>query len=333
MKDIQFSSANVRIRTYENQLLSHTILERLLSVENPRDLYPILQETPYGDFIEESTSYHDFEKVLLAEEKRTFELAYELTPLKEVVDIFTLKYDYQNLKVLVKTWYTKEDLSEILVPFGSIPLTRLKELVQMRTHKEIPPVMIACLEEVFSYIEEYEEVQGIDIIFDNYYWKHFLELTQKNEMPLFVELGQRLIDVFNISTILRSYVMGRKKGFMSAVVAEGGTLSTEALLTAIHHSLDEFMELLAKTPYHHLVSVSIQELEERKTLNQFDLMKDNFLMARFKEQKIIPFGPNALLGYLYAKEIEVKNLRIIFIGKINKIPVEKLRSRVRESYV
>ena len=47
----------------------------------------------------------------------------------------------------------------------------------------------------------------------------------------------------------------------------------------------------------------------------------------------MPFGPSAMLGYLYAKESEIKNLRLIFIGKINKIPVEILRSRVRETYV
>lgn len=333
MKDIQFSSANVRIRTYENQLLDHPFLERLLSVDHARDLFPILQETPYGDFIEETTNYHDFEQILLAEEKRTFEQAYALTPIKEVVDVFTLKYDYQNLKVLVKMWYTKEDLAHLLVPFGSVSLTHLKEGVQTRKHQALPQAMIDCLEEVFSYIEEYEEVQGIDIIFDNYYWQHFLEITKRHNGEIFGELGQRMIDVFNISTILRSYITGRKKGFMSAVVADGGTLSTEPMLSAIQHSLSDFMALLAKTPYHHLVSSSIQEFEEFKTLNQFDLMKDNFLMASFKERKVMPFGPSAMLGYLYAKESEIKNLRLIFIGKINKIPVEILRSRVRETYV
>lgn len=333
MKDIQFSHANVRIRTYENQLLNQADLTRLLSVEDASGLYPILQETPYGDFIDETTSYHDFEEVLLAEEKRTFEMAYELTPVKAVVDIYTLKYDYQNLKILVKEWYTKEDLSVLIVPFGAFSLDVLKEAVQTRTHKEIPQVMIDCLEEVFAYIEDYEEVQGIDIIFDNYYWRHFLEISEENGDALFLEISQRLIDTFNLSTILRSYFMGRKQGFMSAVVAEGGLLSTDELLDAIHQSLATFLEYLANTPYYRLVDTSVSELEERRTLNQFDLIKDNFLMNYFKEKKMIVFGPTALLGYLYAKETEIKNLRMIFIGKINKIPVEKLSSRVRDSYV
>lgn len=333
MKDIQYSSANVRIRTYEGRLLDRSVFDRLLSVERASDLYSILLETPYGDFIDEKTSKHDFEEVLLLEEKRTFDLAYELAPLKAVVDIFTLKYDYHNLKVLVKSWYTKEDLSDLLLPFGAFDRNLLKELVQTRTHKEAPQVLIDCLEEVFSYIEDYEEVQGIDIIFDNYYWRHFLEVAEASKEADFIELAQRMIDLFNLSTILRSYMMGRKKGFMNAVVAEGGTLPTEQLVSHIQRSLADFGAYLKSTPYGSVSDVVIEGLKTTGTLNHFDMLKDDFTMRYFKEKKMIPFGPSAILGYLYAKETEIKNLRMIFIGKVNKVPVEKLRSRVRDSYV
>ena len=333
MKDIQYSSANVRIRTYEGRLLDRAFFERLLSVERARDLYPILLETTYGDFIEESTSKHDFEKVLLLEQKRTFEQVYELAPVRGVVDIFSLKYDYHNLKVLVKSWYTKEDLSELIVPFGAFDLNTLKELVQTRAHKGVPQILIDCLEEVFSYIEDYEEVQGIDIIFDNYYWRHFLEVAEQSKDPSFIELSQRWIDMFNLSTILRSYLMGRKKGFMHAVMADGGTIPAAELVEQIHQSLDSLAAYLENTPYRRVGQLLIEEMKENQTLNHFDLLKDNFIMNYNKEKKIIPFGPSAILGYLYAKEIEIKNLRMIFIGKINKIPEEKLRSRVRDSYV
>ena len=34
------------------------------------------------------------------------------------------------------------------------------------------------------------------------------------------------------------------------------------------------------------------------------------MMERLKELKIVPFGPTAIIGYIYAKETEIKNLRI-----------------------
>ncbi len=332
MKDIQYNATNVRVRTYESQLLDQAFFERLLNVEQASELYNILQETPYGDFIEESTTKHDFEKILLAEQERTFAFAYEITPLKAVVDIFTLRYDYQNLKVLVKNNYLQEDLTAFVVPLGSLAVATLKELVQTRKHALVPPIMVDCLAEVYAYIEDYQEIQGIDIIFDNYYWQHFLQVAQETNQSEFIELSQRLVDVYNLSVILRSHLMGRKKGFMSAVLVDGGILPKEKLLEKIQISLDALLDYLMQTDFRSLINQSKEELQTSQTMNQFDLLKDNFLMRYFKERKVIPFGPIPLMGYLNAKESEIKNLRMIFVGKINKIPTEILRSRVRETY-
>ncbi|EPH94702.1 ATP synthase, subunit C [Enterococcus faecalis 13-SD-W-01] len=333
MKDIQFNAVNTRIRTYEGRLLSKQFYERMFAAKEAEEIYQILQETAYGDFIDETTKVHDFEEVLIAELKRTYDTLYEITPDRSIIDLFTVKYDYQNLKVLVKAAYTKKDLSDLLVPIGSLPLKILKELVNVRHSEEASEQMNACIEEVFQYIEDYHESQSIDIIFDNYYWEQQSAAAKKENRQEIQQLIQRNIDIFNISTALRSHLMGRKKGFISAVLADGGNLPAEEILSAITASLDEFVEYLRQTRYQNLINKSYEEITTKKTLNDFDLLKDNFLMARFKEQKIVPFGPAAVLGYINAKEMEIKNLRILLIGKINKIPEEILRKRVRDSYV
>lgn len=331
MKDIQFNTINTRIRTYEEKLLHKNTYERMFTVQQAEEILSILQETPYGDFIEENTSVHDFEQLLLAEQKRVYDNLYEFSPNRQVIDLFSLKYDYQNLKVFVKEVLIDKDLSSLLVPYGSVPLSTLKELVKVRHSEHVHEQMNACMQEIFQYIEGYHEHHALDIIFDNHYWQHLSAIANGNED--FQLLVRRNIDVFNISTALRSHLMGRHKGFITAVLAEGGTLPVDKLVETISSSLDDFVTYLQETPYKLLIDSSYEEIITKKTLNDFDLWKDNFLMARLKEQKIIPFGPWAMMGYIYAKEIEIKNLRILLIGKINKIPEEILRSRVRETYV
>ena len=333
MKDIQFNSVNTRIRTYEQQLLSKAMYERLLMASSADELYGILQETTYSKFLDEELTVHNFEKMLLAELSEMYRNLYAISPSRLVIDLFTLKYDYQNLKVLVKADYNQEDLSSLLVPYGSIPLATLKELVRAHHSPQVADAMNECVAEVYGYLEEYHERHSLDIIFDNYYWKHLTQLVEGKENEEFQRLVRRNIDVFNISATLRSHLMGRHRGFIQAVLADGGTLATEELLEAISQSLDEFVVYLQASPYRPLIEVSHEEMRTAKTLNDFDLQKDNFLMERLKEQKMVPFGPLAIMGYIYAKEIEIKNLRILFIGKINKIPEETLRRRVRESYV
>lgn len=332
MEDIKYNTLNTRIRTYEAELISRSRYERMLSANSAEEVYALLRETVYGDFINEEDRVHDFEQVLTAELKRVYENLYQLTPDRSVVDYFALRYDYQNLKVLVKAKFMKQDFSEFLVPIGTMPLNELKDLVNTRKSAHAEQPMIACIDEVFSYIENYHEIQSVDIIFDNHFWEHLWSIGKRYDDPFLQGIIQRQVDIFNISTALRSYAMKRHRGFISAVLADNGTLPAKELLEAITTSLEVFVQYLQNTPYKHLINHSYEELLEKKTLNTFDLRKDNFLMGKLKEQKIVSFGPAAMIGYLYAKEIESKNLRIILIGKINKVPEEILRSRVRDTY-
>ena len=71
----------------------------------------------------------------------------------------------------------KQDFSEFLVPIGTMPLNELKDLVNTRKSAHAEQPMIACIDEVFSYIENYHEIQSVDIIFDNHFWEQIMGLS------------------------------------------------------------------------------------------------------------------------------------------------------------
>ena len=52
-----------------------------------------------------------------------------------------------------------------------------------------------------------------------------------------------------------------------------------------------------------------------------------------KKAKTIPFGIEPIIGYIYAKENEIKLIRIIMVGQMNNVPKEVIRERLRDSYV
>ena len=56
-------------------------------------------------------------------------------------------------------------------------------------------------------------------------------------------------------------------------------------------------------------------------------------MDMMREAKFIPFGVEPLLAYIYAKETEIKVVRIIMVGKLNNISGEVIRERLRDIYV
>ena len=57
------------------------------------------------------------------------------------------------------------------------------------------------------------------------------------------------------------------------------------------------------------------------------------LMELNKESKYVVFGPEPLFTYLVAKEREINAVRMIMVSKINNISSDKIRERLRETYV
>ena len=60
---------------------------------------------------------------------------------------------------------------------------------------------------------------------------------------------------------------------------------------------------------------------------------DDELMEVAREAKMVSFGAEILVGYLIAREYEVKNLRILLAGKSVGLTTDALRERMRLSYV
>ena len=57
-------------------------------------------------------------------------------------------------------------------------------------------------------------------------------------------------------------------------------------------------------------------------------MMEYVKVAKYKALTIEP-----LVAYVYAKETEIKNIRIILTGKINQIEPQNIKERLRDSYV
>ena len=67
--------------------------------------------------------------------------------------------------------------------------------------------------------------------------------------------------------------------------------------------------------------------------NNLDKFCDNYIMNYMKNAKLKSLTIEPILAYIYAKKTEFKNIRIVFTGKLNNICTEKIKERLRESYV
>ena len=126
MDKMKFSQVIPRIRVYETKLLDKSKIDRMIDSNSADEALKVLQETEYGNFMSNVKRAEDYEIILSEELKRLFNVMYDISPVKSLVDLMSIKYDYQNIKVILKGMFLKEDLSYLLIPVGTIEVSKLK---------------------------------------------------------------------------------------------------------------------------------------------------------------------------------------------------------------
>ena len=56
-------------------------------------------------------------------------------------------------------------------------------------------------------------------------------------------------------------------------------------------------------------------------------------MSYIRNARLVTIGVEPLIAWLFAKETEIRNVRMIMTGKINNLPMDMIRERLRETYV
>src|SRR5699024_9496091 len=145
----------------------------------------------------------DYDTVLSAELDRVYELMEEISPDKRVTDLLLLKYDYHNLKVMVKEYILESDFSDMYVNRGTVDFQKLKADYLANNFKKIQIDLRTAFDEVISYYAETDETQSIDLILNKYYFNHLYKLAEEKEIDLFIEYVSDLIDFTNIRALIR----------------------------------------------------------------------------------------------------------------------------------
>ncbi|HBF8938183.1 TPA: V-type ATPase subunit, partial [Clostridioides difficile] len=65
----------------------------------------------------------------------------------------------------------------------------------------------------------------------------------------------------------------------------------------------------------------------------FEKLCDDYLMEYVRGAKFKPLTLEPLIAYLYAKESEIKTIRIILTSKLNNIDADTIKERLRDAYV
>lgn len=322
MADNQYVYAVARIRSKELSLLSGAFLEQLTAADSYDECIRLLTEKGWGD-----EASKDAQTLLAAERKKTWGLISELVEDMSVFDVFLYANDYHNLKAAIKEIGTGHEYPGIYIDQGTVDVKLIHDAIRNREFNNLPESMRAPGEEAYKALLHTQDGQLCDIIIDRAALAaiyHAGKSSGNEFLKLYAELTVAAAD---IKTAVRASRTGKDRAFLEQALAACDTLDITRLAQAAMEGVEGVGAYLESTPY----ADAVEEL--RLSPSAFERWCDNLMIRRIRPQQYSPFGLGPLAAYILARENEIKSVRIVLSGKLNHLPEESIRERIREMYV
>lgn len=318
--DTRYVYITGRVRALEARLLDKLKMERMIAAASAKTSLSELDETDYGPYVSQLKEINNFEELLSAELKRLYSFIDKGSLDKELTDLFRMHYDFHNLKVLLKNKFKEQPF-----PLEELPFIDLGTIEPLKIGEE--KKFLRVQEEATIAFRRNKNPQDIDIILDKEYYRLCVTKAEEAENEFVIGLFRMKIDLINIRTFFRCRTLRRSRDFFSKVFIKGGTLIRAFFLEFYEKEESAFLGKLSFTPYAKVIM-----RYEREGLKGLELSCDNFLLEYLKKTKLVTAGLEVLIAYLIAKENEIKLLRSILTGKINEIPTQMIRERMRDTF-
>jgi len=332
MDNMSFTQAVARLRVLETRLLSKVKIDRMIDSTSAEEVLKILQETEYASLMGIVKRPEDYNLLLKEELNRVYSLMYSVSPDPAIVDIMSLKYDYHNIKVMLKGRALDKDLSHMLIPVGTVDIEKLKAYMVTEDYRELKPSMRDAILKAYEVYQELKDPQKIDIIVDQYMYTDMLARAKETKNQFIIDYVVRSIDFSNIKSVIRLKKQEKDVKFLKQVILPGGAIAMDILIRAFEEPIENMAAKFASSKYGEIVKQGLEEYIKTGKLSLLEKFSENYIMKNLKLAKYIAFGPEPIFAYIAAKETEIKVIRIIMVGKLNNVDTAVIRERVREVY-
>jgi V/A-type H+-transporting ATPase subunit C len=329
-KDYIFASS--RVRSVEKHLLSRDKAAAMIDSKTPEDALKILYDIGYGDG-SDTLSPGRFETLLKEEIGKVYSFIRSIAPDEKELYPFLYPYDYHNLKVLLKAEFLDMDPQPFLMDIGTVPVARMTALVRERNFVGLTDRMRNAILEVVDVFSRTSDPQMIDFILDKACYEEMQESAAAGGHEFIMDYVRLQVDIINLKSFVRCRQMGKSWDFFSQVFIDGGRIQEKIFTGSYDEPYEQFAEKLIPYGLSHAMAEGGAMLRETGRFTALERLCDNRLVEFAKSAKYISFGIEPLAAYLIAKEAEIRTVRIIMTGLLQKLSKEEMAQRVRETYV
>ena len=328
IKDTDYLAISARIKAMETGLLTRERMEQVLDARTDEEAVKILQECGYPEL--DARSPEAMDAALSAAREATLSDVLDGAPDPRYIDIFKLKYDYHNIKAVLKAQAMDVSPDSMLMDMGRVGASELKEAVQTGRLDDLPETLAAAAAEAREVLDSTRDPQLSDIVLDRWCYQEMANVAQETGSDFLAGYVKIQIDAANLRALVRTLRMGKSGDFLKTVLLEDGGISAEAVAAAGNSGA--LAEVYGPTALQAAAEAGAEALRGGP-LTAFEKLCDDAVGDYLAGAQFVPFGEAPLLGYLAARETEYTNIRILLMGRGAGLPADVIRSRLRAGYV
>lgn len=322
MAEKQYTYAVARIRSKEISMLNKQFLEQLLASKSYDECLRLLKEKGWG-----KSDVNTAEDMIKLETNRMWELMEELLDDLSVFDVFLYANDYHNLKAALKQTYTGVETPNIYLLHGSVDSDIIIQAVQEHEFSTLPEHMRITAEEAYQVLFRTGDGQLCDMVIDQATLEAIYKKSQLTKNDVLMGYAELKVVAANLNIAIRGCRTSKGIEFYERSMVLCDSIDIKELIKAALESEEAVYEYISRTKY----ADGVEQL--KISLSNFERWCDNLIINHIKPQRYNPFTLSPLAAYILGKENEIKSIRILLSGKLNDLPENSIRERLRETYV
>ena len=329
----QYGYAVARLRALENRLLDETTYQRMIDCDALDSAVKVLGETPYSAWLMEHKSA-GFDKAIEAALLASYTEVESFVPESEIVSLLRLLYDVHNVKTLLKGQILAERGGkrrlDLLTPLGNVDTDTLTLAVEGEDYTGLPFGLDKAIPAAVELWQKEQDVLALEKFLDGYYFKALLKTAEDLAMPEVVKWVKARIDGENLKTLLRLSRIPETRAQTATFLHSGGTLSPTTLAPLVMEGPENWGRLLSYAGISKLLTAFSEDGDFSSMLVQFEKNLDNYATEMISPARYSTFEPANVVRYLWLKEIEAKNLRIVLVSVANGVEKDAIRGLLRD---
>jgi len=331
-----YGYAVARIRAMEHRLLDSGVLQRMIDADDTASVFKILGETSYASALSSQAGLPSVDKALEADLHAIYNEIRSFAPDKEIIDIMCLHYDFHNVKVLLKSAFNVRSGSkkrwDLLTSLGSCPIDKLIDCVEIEDYRLLPFGLDQLLPKCIAVWEQTKNILEIERMLDARLYEVMSEYAVILDMPGIKSWVSTRIDGENIRTLVRLKRFNFDSAGVMPFLHAGGKLDLSLLAQLVSEPFESWGRVLDFSEFGGMLCSVDAAGGFSDLIMSLEKALDDFYFEKIAASRYGSSAPENIPAYLWGKEMEVKNIRVILVSKSNKGNKDDLRGLLRHGY-